>query len=332
MYEYIDEVKLKSGERVEMGVVRGPDEVWAPKVEVLLGHKGQNWQWGNSRLLRDDLGIEGLFYVLHRDGVPFANMMNVEYDGVGIFGHVFTVAEDRRQHAASELMPRLMSHFISRGGKALFLGTGYDSHAYRIYQEFGFAGVEEFSGSMAFYTDPLEKFEEAFFAPGEVFVEALGWRHWPVSPALVMVKRPGAVRLAGLGLFGLRSTEGALLPVLREDLGRREKLKPPRVMILRQGATSAVVGIAMHSLDMLWPHTCLVDLYCHPNFWDHGQSLLDALELPDADRYIAYCDHRFEPKETILSNMGFARSAIHVKRVAADRAKTEWVDVGVWEK
>jgi GNAT superfamily N-acetyltransferase len=332
MYEDLDRVRLKSGEQVEMGVVSGPDQEWASKVEVLLGHKGENWLWGNSRLLRDDLGIEGLFYILHRDGVPFANMMNVEFEGVGIFGHVYTVPEDRRQHAASELMPHLMSHFRARGGKALFLGTGFDSHAYHIYNANGFEGVEVFSGSMSYYRDSQSDFETSYFGQGAVSIEALDWIHWPVSPALFMVRRPGTIRLAGLGLFGQGSTEGSMLPLIRETLERREEGKPSRMMVLRHEESSAVTGVAMHSRDRLWPHTCVVDLYCHPQFWDHGRSLLHSLSLPEADRYIAYCDLDFSEKEEILSSAGFVKNSVHEQRVAVNRAKTEYVDVGVWER
>jgi hypothetical protein len=78
--------------------------------------------------LRHDLGLDVFYYILHRDGVPFTNMMNIEYRGVGLYGHVFTKPEDRQKGAASALMPMLMDDFRARGGKALYLGTGYDSH------------------------------------------------------------------------------------------------------------------------------------------------------------------------------------------------------------
>ena len=84
MYEKLDEVHLKSGEAVEMGVVLGPDPDWADRVESLLAHKGDYWRWGNEMVLRTHTGIEGYYYILHRDGVPFANTMTVEYQGVGI--------------------------------------------------------------------------------------------------------------------------------------------------------------------------------------------------------------------------------------------------------
>ena len=100
------------------------------RIEALLGHKGEEWQWQNSRCARDDLGIDVYYYILHRDGVPFANMMTAECAGVGHFGHVWTRPEDRRKGAADQLMGLQMEDFRGRGGRALYLGTGFDSAAY----------------------------------------------------------------------------------------------------------------------------------------------------------------------------------------------------------
>ena len=41
-----------------------------------------------------------------------------------------------------------------------------------------------------------------------------------------------------------------------------------------------MVGLAMWSDHPLWPDARLVDLYCHPAFWDEGAALLQELELP----------------------------------------------------
>ena len=106
MYTSMGQVVLKVGERVEMGVVRGPDIQWAPRLEEMLAHKGDPWVWQNATVLREDVGIEARFYVLHRDGLPLANIMTAERAGVGIFGHVWTQPRDRRQGAASAVAGR----------------------------------------------------------------------------------------------------------------------------------------------------------------------------------------------------------------------------------
>ncbi len=332
MYEFMDMVTLKSGEKVEMGVVKGPDAEWADRVEGLLGHKGEVWRWGNHQVLTEDLELDAYFYILHREGTPFSNMMNIEMEGVGIFGHVFTRPEDRRQGAASELMRRLMDHFTGRGGQALFLGTGFDSPPYHIYRTQGFEGVEDKSGNMAFYAHSQEAFEATYFAEGRTEVETLDWVHWPASPALFLADFPGVVRGAGMGIFGRGSTEGKLLPLLRDAMERKEQGKPARVVALRQVETTAVVGLGMWSPDPMWPHSCLVDVYCHPAFWDRAEDLLSALELPSFDRYIAYSDVGLTPKAAVLSGLGFKRVATHEGRVAVDRARTGFVGVEVWER
>ena len=86
----------------------------------------------------------------------------------------------------------------------------------------------------------------------------------------------------------------------------------------------------MWSLDRLWPESCLVDVYCHPDFWDRASELLDALPFPEADRHLAYCDAGFEPKAAALSQAGFRASVTYGQRVACDRERTAFADVTVW--
>jgi hypothetical protein len=112
-------------------------------------HKGPLRNWQNTAVLRRGLGMDVVFYVLHRDGIPLANMMTVEHRGVGHFGHVWTQPEDRRKGAASLIMDAQMADFKRRGGQALFLGTGYNSAPYHIYAARGFVGLEAESGYMA---------------------------------------------------------------------------------------------------------------------------------------------------------------------------------------
>lgn len=332
MYEPIDTIRLKSGERVEAGVVKGPDLDWAERIEALLEHKGETWRWGNTMVLRERLDVDAYFYILHRGGIPFANMSTVETRGVGIFGHVYTRPEDRRNRAAMELMRMMMDHFRRRGGRALYLGTGYDSHPYHIYEAHGFAGLEPRSGYMDYYTTSRNAFEAGYFAKGTAEVAALDWRDWPASTALFAGDFPGVTRCAGMRIFGRKSTESPLLPFIRDASARRADGRCARVKVLRQGETTAVTGLAMWSSDSLWPGSCVVDVYCHPHFWDRSRELLGALALPDAERYLAYCDAGFEPKAEALSRAGFRPSVTYGRRVARDSARTGYVDVTAWEK
>jgi hypothetical protein len=86
MYEGLGPIELKTKERVEAGVITGPDLQWAQRLEALLGHKGPIWQWQNSVAARQRIKAEVRYYILHRDGEPLANMMIAERAGVGHFG------------------------------------------------------------------------------------------------------------------------------------------------------------------------------------------------------------------------------------------------------
>lgn len=332
MYTSLGKVKLKSGEVVEVGVVTGPDLDWAERVERLLGHKGPIWQWQNAASVRRELGIEPRFYLLHRQGEPLANVATFTHRGTGHFGHVWTQPADRRQGAASQLMGLQMAHFREEGGRALFLGTGFDSAPYHIYTSHGFAGLEPKSGHMEYYAQGKAQFEAEYFARGVVKVEEVNWRHWPASAALFLGDFPGAVRCAPLRLLGRSSTEGPFLHLIEAEELRRERGESLRARVLCLASTEAVVGLAMWDWDPLWPSTCVVEVYCHPDFWEEGGALLAALPLPEAERYTAYSDTDGLEKGEVLRAAGFRPVGRHVRRVALDRARTRLVDVSVWER
>lgn len=332
MYEHLDDIVLKSGERVEMGVIVAPDHDWAERLEKLLGHKGELWNWQNTEVLRSNTGIEVYFYVLHRGGKPFSNIMTAELAGVGILGHVWTNPEDRRKGAISQLMERQMKHFRERGGKALYLGTGFDTPPYHIYRKNGFEGIEDKSGRMEYYATSKQQFEAIYFSNGATEIQGVDWLHWPSSPALFLGDFPGVIRCAPLRLVGRNSTEGALLPLIRDGKKWRREGKKPHTQVLRNKQSTAVVGLATWDWDPLWPDTCLVDVYCHPNYWEKAGNLLAALPLPDADRYLAYGDSGCRAKHNVLEAAGFRQTATFVKRIAVDKGKTDFANVLVWEK
>ncbi len=332
MYEPLGSVALKTGEKVELGVVRAPDEQWAGRIEKLLEEKGGPWNWQNSHVLRGETGIECYFYVAHRDGEPISNIMTAELAGVGILGHVRTRPDERRKGAASQLMAAQMEHFRSRGGRALFLGTGFEAPAYHIYRRYNFESVEDTSGTMAYYSGPRDEFEAWYFADGPTAIEPVDWRHWPSSPALFIGDFGGVVRSAPLKRFGRGSTEGPLLYVIRDHLKGREEGEKPRALALVQKKSTAVVGLAVWGWHPLWPQTCLLDVYCHPNHWDGAGDLLAALELPEAQRYVAYGDAGCPQKHEILKAADFRQSAVLPMRLPANRARTHFVDVLVFEK
>jgi GNAT superfamily N-acetyltransferase len=305
MYESLGYVQLKTGERVEAAAVTGPDPEWASRVLDLLGHKEGVWTEQNRQAITTDLGIDVHFYLLHRDNVPFANVTVTDFAGVGILGHVYTVADDRRKGAASLLFDKLMGHVRGRDCKALYLCTEYESPAYRLYERYGFRGIEPNNGAMEWYAASRGRFDQWYFADGPAQIELFAWAHWPAASPLTMGPWPGMVRCAPQAIYGRMISENALLPLVMDNCRRADNEQPPRGVALVKPDTGAVVGLAAWTTDDQPGDACLVDVYCHPQFWSRAGDLLDALSLPDGCAARAQADDGFEPKRDALVAAGF---------------------------
>jgi hypothetical protein len=332
MYQSLGTVTLKNGEQVEAGVIVCPDVEWSERISTLLSHKASHTRWQIHEALTHPLDIETYFYILHRDGILLSNIMTVELGGVGIFGHVWTTPAERQKGASSSLMPLLMEHFVSRGGRALFLGTDFDGHAYRMYQKFGFRSVEAGSDYMEYYTSSNAAFEDAYFRADETVIQPIDWVDWPSSQALFGGDFPGMIRCASMGLIGRAITENPFLPLFYDVHRRLQRNEPSRAFALRSQSSGAVLGLALWSWHPMWLDTCLIDIYCHPDFWDQAEALYSKLDLPKAHRYLAYADVEFTQKIDLLRNLGFREDVILKEYVPTSSLKTKYADVLVFEK
>lgn len=324
-------ITLSTGEKVEVAVINCPDLTWAEPIEKLLAYKGEPWNWQNSQFLREELGFETRFYVLHRNGVPFANVLLSEGHGLGIVNHVWTVPEDRQKSASKSLVRVVMDDFKKRDGQALFLQAGYAEVAYFMYQKFGFESIEPQSGYMDWYAKDKTQFLQKYFAVGETRLQPLQWKHWLSIQPLLQCEDDCITRIVALKHVGRRTTEGPFLSLLQDELARRAKGENPRAYVL-ETTPSAIVGFAMWSWHPFWPDTCLLDVYCHPSYWDKAKELLEALELPDADRYIAYADVLCKAKQKALRDAGFKQTLLLKNFVANDWARSSFIDVVSFEK
>jgi hypothetical protein len=329
MLEATSFITLSTGEQPELAVITCPDLAWAERVEKLLAHKGEPWNWQNSQFLREDVGFETRFYLLHRNGVPFANVLLSEGNSLGIVNHVWTVPEDRQKGASKTLMRIVMEDFQKRNGQALFLQAGYGEVAYHMYQKFGFESIEPEGGYMHWYANSEEAFLNNFFAGGQTKVTPLAWRHWLTVQPLLQGDDECITRVLVLKHIGRRTTEGLFLTLLRDEFANRTRSEKPRAYVLEL-SSDAVVGFVMWSWHPLWPGTCLVDVYCHVKYWDKAQELLGGLELPRADRYLAYADCKAK-KKALLEN-SFEETAVLKNRATMTWAKTSFIDVSVFER
>src|SRR5947209_8971345 len=155
MYERLGEATLKSGERMEIGVITAPDAEWTERIVPFLGHKGEPYA---SHIRRSNEGpmdeLDTRYYVGHREGRVITEVMIVGARGAGILGHVYTLPEERRKGAYQAVMAAQMADMPGRGYRVLSLGTGFDSAPYRIYQSFSFEGIGPGRGEMLWRSSP----------------------------------------------------------------------------------------------------------------------------------------------------------------------------------
>src|SRR5712692_491079 len=177
MYERLGEATLKSGQRMEIGVITAPDAEWQDRIVPFLGHKGEPYA---SHIRRSHEGpldeLETRYYIGHLEGRVITEVMIAGAHGAGILGHVYTLPEERRKGAYQAVMAAQMADMPRRGFRALALGTGFDSPPYWIYHSFGFRGIAPGSGAMRWTAD--QDAEAELFRPGPVTARDARWDDW----------------------------------------------------------------------------------------------------------------------------------------------------------
>lgn len=300
MYNKLGEVVLKTAERMEVGVITAPDAPHAEEVKQFLGHKGGNWEWHIQRCVTEVLdALETRFYVGKVEGRVITNIMTVEHEGVGILGHVFTLPQERRKGACKGVMEYQMVDFRERTGRALYLGTGYNSHPFYIYHSFGFESVFPESGFMKYYVNA--NFEECYFASAPTEPKAVEWHDWPKLTALSGIVGWDALRSLAWDVYGPTNFEGGFLG-FKHDLEIADVYNDAKLLTTLDGA---IVGWATVSRDARWkPATAVLDIFFHPNFADDVPTLLSAMAFPKS-KVQCYVDSGAAKKAEVLEAAGF---------------------------
>lgn len=300
MYHKLGEAVLKTDEQMEVGVITAPDEPHAAEIKQFLGHKPGNYKWHIERCVTETLdALETRFYVGKVDGSVITNIMTVEHQGIGILGHVFTMPEQRRKGACKGVMAYQMDDFRHRKGRALYLGTGYNSPPYHIYHSFGFESVFSESGFMKYHVNA--DFEERYFAPASVQPKPVEWHDWPKVTALSGIVGSEALRSLIWNVYGPTNMEGGFLN-FKHDLETENVYEDAKLLITSDGA---IVGWATVSRDNRWrPAAAVLDLFFHPNFADEVPALLSAVKFPDA-KVQCYVDSSAAKKTEVLETAGF---------------------------
>lgn len=303
MVRELAEVTLKSGEVMQCLVVEEPEACWAADVQELLVHKREHVLWHIQRSIAGPLDeLETRFYLGVVNDEAVGNIMTVEYDGIGILGHVFTQPDHRRKGIASHIMAAQMRDFQEREGRVLTLGTGFDSPPYWIYHSFGFRSIAAGSGAMWYWRQP-EQMEELWRAAITGVASPL-WQHWPLVNLLCIQPDGDRLRHAARRLWGPRNFEGDFTRYQRE-LEAEDSAITARVL---ENEAGLVVGWASLEDDPVWGGAAaLLDLVIHPRAWDAAGDLLSALPLPSKP-ILAYADQD-SPKNDVLRAHGFRQQS-----------------------
>jgi GNAT superfamily N-acetyltransferase len=312
---------LKTGEELEIGVIRAPEREYADQIQKFLDHKPDCFKRHIDLCLAGPLDeLETRFYVGLLEGQVISQVMIVEYAGVGILGHVFTRPEHRQKGAYRAVMAQQMEDFRQRGSEFLLLGTGFESPPYWIYHSFGFRSVTGDSGFMRYAAS--EDFEARWFAPAPAQVVDVKWRHWPMLNALFGQKEGDFLRSVALGLFGPRNFEGGFL-TFREALEERASHQAK----LLETEAGAVVGCATVWPDPRWPGTYLLDVFVHPNFAAEMSPLLAALAPVEA-KTLAYAEASATARNAALEKAGFRQEGTLTQQLRQPDGRVE--EVVVW--
>ena len=305
MYEILGETTLKSDEVMEVGLINAPDMPHAEEIKKFLAHKPQFFDWHIERCVTESLDeLETRFYVGKLDEKIITNIMTVEHEGIGILGHVFTLPDQRRKGACKGTMAYQMEDFRQRDGRALYLGTGYNSHPYHIYHSFGFESVYPESGFMKYYVK--DDFEDTYFAPTTTHPKEVEWHDWPKLTALSGIVGWETLRSLLWSVYGPANLEGIFLTFKRalemDEINEAQVFDDAKLLATQEGA---IVGWASVNRDSKWRHNiALLDLFFHPNFVDSVPSLLSAIKFPDL-KVQCYIDSTSEKKAEVLETAGF---------------------------
>lgn len=299
-------VRLKSDEDAEIYKVICPQPDWKTRLLRRLLHKGDIWQKPMNLALES--GLEGLtmnFFVLELDEEIVGNITTVEAleQPIALLQHVFTDPEHRRKGVCSHLMTAVCEDFQERDGRAMYLGTGYDTPPFWIYHDYGFRPIGQ-TGSMIWKADP--DFPEGYFVEGDVSVRWTLWGDWPLLNVLYQLQQGWSLRGYIYGQFGHDSYEGTFCK-LQRDLDADDATESA---VLHINETGAIVGHALVARDKKWPAgPWVLDFFVHPDYISHAPELLDCIDIPSGPKVQCYADAGAADRLQLIEDLGFEREA-----------------------
>jgi len=309
MYTYLGSVTLRTGEQMELGVVRCPDPSWGAQVKPLLGHKSRETHFHFDSAFDGPLDdLETRFYLGTIGGLAVTNVMIVGARGVGILGHVYTRPEHRQKGAYRHLMAAQMADCQRQGFRALTLGTGFETHPYRIYESFGFRSIDGKSGKMWWFAEP--DFQGHWLAPAETTVRPMQWGDWAALTLLGFQPDVPGEPLPRSWTFRIKGQGGgaeSAFQAMQRNLSRGARIS---AFSLRSERGAVAGWAVLQPDDLAFGDGSLLDLYVHPAFQQDAPKLLAAMPWPDHARVAAYTTGPDNYRCAALLEAGFKDTAV----------------------
>ena len=251
---------------------------------------------------------------------------HASHPDLGVFGYVLTDPAHRGKGVSSELTRIAAQHFLDRGGRLLYLGTG-NPVAHHIYEKSGFRDYNGHVMRLSTSDKDASALDAQYFAgagPAQVREAVPG--DYARLTALYVSPETWFTRDFREGLLNDPSQEQARCNSCWAAIALRKRSDRDAQLVL-ESPSGAIVGAAIltHGGAPATAHLAEVELIVHPTHEAQGGKLL--AELADRARQAgtrtltcltASCD---DAKISLLSEAGFVQEARirHYLRVGEDR-------------
>jgi predicted GNAT family acetyltransferase len=313
MWSKIGEIPLKTGETMQILVVKTPDRHYRRRIMSFLSYTNELWRWHLHLAIRGELDdLQARFYLGLLKRRIISNVSTWENGSTGIVAHLFTARNHRKKGACTALMKAQIQDFRSRGGKVLI--GGFRPSSYPIAKSLGFKSI--INNSEVMHYDLRPGLDREYFQAKKVFCRDSMWKDWPGISLLFGVREGWSLRSMKHKVYGAFDYEDYFLEDMRE---RSRGLCISKVLITEK---ENIVGYAtLTSKHRGKSSFCLLDFFIHPAIASRADTLLDAIDFPPG-KVRCYVESGCYEKRDMLLRRGFEEKTIQ-KQIKGDGKKLD---------
>lgn len=296
MWSKIGETSLRTGENMQIYMVKAPDRDYGREIVSFLSLNNRLWGWHLDLAIRGALDeLEARFYLGLLEGKIISNVSTWEHGSIGIVAHLFTARNHRGKGACTALLKTQIQDFLRRNGKVLIGGFRPASHS--IAESMGFKSIIHNSEVMHYDLDP--DFEKEHFQAKNVSCRDTEWKDWPGVSLLFGIREECRLRSMKHRIFGPYDYEDYFL----EDMN--ERLEGYCVSKVLTSEEDNIIGYAtLTSAHRVNGNFRLVDFFVHPATTLHLNTMFDTLDVPSG-KTRCYVESNCREKREALLRCGF---------------------------